>query len=231
MVPVGYVPPPPVKGLSRGLSAAVQVLFWIEAGIAAVTAFACIAAFSSFEMMIKPSSTLAAWERWNEQDELATGFLVIFVLAQIPILVVLIIWTFKSHRAAGLLQPQDRRWGIGWTIGAWFIPIATYVVPFLVIRETEAIASAPRHAGKVIQNWRDYPRPSALGVWWWVLFVVMTIMFVLRRSIVPYGVDDGRVRAFYIVTLILLTLGATSASLGALYIRSISKKLSPDSLA
>ena len=232
MVQAGYYPPPPpAPGLSRGLSIAVQVLFWIDVGIAAVAAIAYAAALSSFVMMRKPSATLAAWQRWVDQDDLAVSFLQVFILAQLPIMVVLIIWTFKSHRAATLLEPGRRRWAIGWSIGSWFIPLATYVLPFFVIRETDAIASAPRVAGKVVPNWREYRRPSVLGAIWWLLFVLMTVLFLIRPSIWPDDVDDGRAHAFYIVTLVLLAVGAASAAFGALYIRSVSRRLSPQAIA
>jgi len=54
----------------------------------------------------------------------------------IPIAVLTMIWMFRMAANVEVLGYQDRRWGRGWGIAAWFVPpCIVYAVPWLMFRE------------------------------------------------------------------------------------------------
>jgi hypothetical protein len=61
------------------------------------------------------------------------------------------------------MRAPGRTWSKGWAIGAWFIPIANFVVPYLVLGEASKVlqASAEGQAAK----WRIRRYPVALMLW------------------------------------------------------------------
>ncbi|MFI5053014.1 MAG: DUF4328 domain-containing protein [Acidimicrobiia bacterium] len=92
----------------------------------------------------------------------AAGWLSLIALA---ILVLVIIYLFRASKNTALWRSDRPTWAAGWTIGAWFIPLANAVLPCLVICEIWK-RSDPGAADPAAR------RGSARVVWWWVVFVV-----------------------------------------------------------
>jgi hypothetical protein len=90
--------------------------------------------------------------------------------ASIGIIVTLMVWMFHAHRAGDRLAPGNRRWSRGWTIGGWLVPFAFLIIPRLVMGEIERLLTAGRAQQRVDASWRRQP-VSALGYWWWGLWV------------------------------------------------------------
>ncbi len=64
-------------------------------------------------------------------------------------------WMHRAFRNLPALGAQRLSWSPGWAAGGWFIPLANFVIPFLVMRELSA------HAGG--QQERPWP---LMPVWW-----------------------------------------------------------------
>jgi hypothetical protein len=84
-------------------------------------------------------------------------------LLSIAIFVLLIVFLYRASKNTELWNDTRRAWTPGWAIGGWFIPIANFVIPFLVARDI----------------WRRTPDATKSGalVVWWVLFVIGAIAF------------------------------------------------------
>ncbi|WP_409474502.1 DUF4328 domain-containing protein [Streptomyces sp. HC307] len=54
------------------------------------------------------------------------------VCAYAPCAVMFIVWFFRMRRSTGLMAPDRFRSGLGWAIGAWFIPIANLWMPYRI---------------------------------------------------------------------------------------------------
>lgn len=136
-------------------------------------------------------------------------------------LVLLIIWTWKAAKASEVLQSGPRTWRAGWAIGSWFIPLASLVIPFLVIGEVDKIAKAPRVDGRADSIWHSTSTSLIGHLWWWghagalVIWQIVSMAFPTQSA--------GRLTS---VSLIDLLMGI-SAVFGALFVRQLSKRLSP----
>lgn len=81
------------------------------------------------------------------------------------------------HRAYGNLEAlgvQSLRYGKGWAIGAWFIPILNLFRPKRIADDIWR-ASDPRRDPADGAGWRDTKVP-ALFAWWWGIFILTGIL-------------------------------------------------------
>lgn len=93
--------------------------------------------------------------------------------------VVFIIWFHHTRKNADLLAPNGHRMGRGWTIGAWFTPIAQLWIPWQLMSDCWR-ASAPLDA----EGRRSQPSQATVVIWWSALVasaVASRIAAVLTR--------------------------------------------------
>lgn len=89
------------------------------------------------------------------------GFIVYFIAAFATLK-----WIYRVNMNAGLLAPS-KQVSAGWSIGWYFVPIASLIMPFKAMRETWQISQSPR-------GWRAVATPGPLRLWWG-LFVMVSI--------------------------------------------------------
>jgi Domain of unknown function (DUF4328) len=100
-----------------------------------------------------------------------------WVLGALVAAAAFVAWLYQARRNAGRMG-GSLKWAPGWAVGGWFIPVASLVIPYLVMRDVRR-ASAPA------------PQPVPVG-WWWTS-VLVTVL--LNQLIWLYDVvtsDDGR---------------------------------------
>jgi hypothetical protein len=96
----------------------------------------------------------------------AQGWLAIIGIA---VLVLVMIYLFRASKNTALWRPDRPTWAAGWTIGAWFIPLANAIIPCMVVCEIWNRSADPPGVG-------NEARPGAARViWCWVVFVVALI--------------------------------------------------------
>ncbi|MBB5872656.1 hypothetical protein F4553_006090 [Allocatelliglobosispora scoriae] len=90
-------------------------------------------------------------------------------------------WLGRARRNVADLPGARPTYSPGWTVGAWFIPLANLILPALVIAD---IASASAVPGR-------FPRRGLLAVvWgWWACFTLHTVG-VYVTALLPVTVDD-----------------------------------------
>lgn len=222
-----------MRSLSNALAIALQVLFGLVAFISLVSAPAAFGAGDAFESYMQTRNGFDERQSWQDAHNLFSLVTSIGSLVAVGLLVVMIVWSWKAHRAANSLYPGVRKWRIGWTIGAWFIPCASILLPKLVLDETEKIASAPRIGG-VAAGWKGTPS-SLIGWAWWCLFVISNF-FVFRGNFITVdsgptaNLSQGDISGFYSRYALGSLIAATSAVCGVFYVRRVSSRLSAASL-
>ncbi|HEY6534161.1 MAG TPA: DUF4328 domain-containing protein [Acidimicrobiales bacterium] len=227
------VMPPVARPLSARLVTWVQGIFWCVAALSVLSVITAMSARGSFESYMQTSSGFDDLRSWQDAEDLFGVVMAGTFLFALVLFVLLIVWTFKSHKAAEYLQPGPRKWSRGWAVGSWFIPFASIVLPKLVIDETERIATAPRHHG-VAQNWKA-TRPSVIGWVWWGLFIVSNSLVSLlrfqREDIADsFNPDRGQITGQYVLAAVGFSFAAAGCVVGALYVRQLSRRLTPAGL-
>jgi hypothetical protein len=80
----------------------------------------------------------------------------------ITALVLLIIWAWRSAHNARALGRTNARLSPGWAIGAWFIPLANFVLVYLVISDLWRSSDPDTERG---DGWRRLPGSPLVRLW------------------------------------------------------------------
>jgi hypothetical protein len=104
------------------------------------------------------------------------GWSSLAVFAMVVTGALILVWTFRTSKAFDARGAANRRWNRGWTIGAWFIPLASFVLPKLVFNELEKISQVPFVRDEIGNEWKEESH-SAVGDLWWLLWVVGLFLF------------------------------------------------------
>ena len=221
-----WAPQLPLRPVPGSLSGWLQGLFWLIAASSVLILLTTINARSAFDDLDSSTGTFGDYQSWNDADGLVGLASVFYAFARLALFVVIIVWAWRCHKAAAGLNPGPRRWAAGWTIGGWFIPFASIVIPEFVLDETERIAMAPRSNGTAM-NWKAV-KVSRIGIGWWWLFILSSFLAVFAgntdTSIGAFADPDG-VRTYYTLLMASSAAAAVSAVLGALYTKEVSVAL------
>ena len=89
-----------------------------------------------------------------------------------------IVWEWRCAKNAQLLAGTTPRFGPGWAIGGWFIPLANLVIPVLVMQDLWRATARGSDAGDSSRT-----RPgSALVGWWWAAVVTGAVLTRVRSG-------------------------------------------------
>ena len=229
--PYGWGAQLPPRPVPTSLAGWLQGLFWAVAATSTLAALAALNARNSFQPFASQRGTYAEYQHWLDTDHLVSVVGFFNLVVRVALFVVLVVWCWRSHKAAAALNPGPRRWGAGWAIGAWFIPFASIVLPKLVIDETERIAMAPRSGGSAVE-WKTV-RVSLIGiVWWWLFIGSGTLGFIAGTIDTNIGGIPQRsnVNTYYLLLTVSGVVAAVSAVCGALFTKDLSRALSPTGL-
>jgi Ca2+/Na+ antiporter len=84
-------------------------------------------------------------------------------LLGLAVFVVLIVYLHRAARNTRIWDATPQRWGPGWAIGGWFVPLANLAIPGLLVGETWR---------RTPEAGNDRARPSNALIWtWWALWV------------------------------------------------------------
>lgn len=232
--PIGASAPLPGPAVSPALAVLVQVAFGFTAAIYAFAFALTLHARSTFEAWWNsPGSDLALLRAAVDADERLASMAPVSVVTNLGLLAIVMVWMWQSHGATDRLRAGDRRWGRGWTIGGWLVPLANLVIPKGVMNEIERIATAPRSGGVLAAGWQQ-GRTSAVGWAWWVLFVSAWIGGRITTRMVDGAaekLDGAAALDAYLMLATTSVLAVVSAVCGAVLVGRISRRLSPAAFA
>jgi Domain of unknown function (DUF4328) len=158
--------------LSRRLGRAVVVCLGVTSSLMFVSAFFGIRVASE----VGAGGALSADITEATSNEVAFGGWSSFALLSFVITAILVMrWTWVASRALDARGAAGRRWRGGWTVGAWFIPIANLVIPKLMFNELERGLQVPASQFPIAEAWRSRTRTQVADVWWatWVAATVV----------------------------------------------------------
>ena len=146
--------------------------------------------------------TLSAVSDIDDADDVVSAMVSILGVISLAIFVVFIVYLWRASKNTELWDTSPRTWTPGWTIAGWFIPIADFVIPALVVSDIWRRTPEPRPSPD------RAPRNSTGIIWlWWVPFLIGYIGS--RLDIDPDTISAARSQDWInIVASILLAVSA-----------------------
>ncbi len=162
-----YAPPARWRSL-RGLTTA---LTWLFAAHIVLTVVLIFGVFNHFRVLgdKETGGFVFDTKAVNDANALPAAMIIVSGIVAIAIFVLLIIWLYRAAKNNDAFGRQNPRLGPGWAIGGWFIPVANFVIPFIIMDDVwrGSDPSIPRGD----PNWR---RSSTLGaIWAWLVTAVI----------------------------------------------------------
>ena len=208
-----YAPPARWRSL-RGLTTA---LTWLFSAHIALTAVLIIGVFNHLRVLgdKEIGGLVLDTDAVNDANSLPAAMILLSGLVGLATFVLLIIWLYRAAKNNEALGRQNPRLGPGWAIGGWFIPIAWWVIPFIILDDVwrGSDPSIPRGD----PNWR---RSSTMGaIWaWLVTAVIFTIPSAIASSTGDVRADEpDKVRRDDILRIIG-AVGAIAAAVLAIFV-------------
>jgi hypothetical protein len=201
----------------KGLSVALLVLFIVNAvahAAAALSLYGRAALVNDY----RHGGDVSLTDLADADDEVTTVLgLGTFVL--VAIFVLLIIWLWRAYSNTRALGATPWRWARGWAVGGWFIPLANFVIPKMLINDVwrGADARAPGNP-----RWRKLPVAAIVTVWW-VLWAGST--FLVRAT--TFDTEVTSPDKLVVLDVVAGTIGllCVAASItGAVAIRKMSRR-------
>ena len=100
-------------------------------------------------------------------------------LAQLAVFVItatfFIRWIFTAYENSARLGPPSLRFGTGWAVGGWFVPILSLWRPKQIVNDAWR-ASEPDAPSRLGDNWCRASVPAFLTVWW-VIFILQDVIW------------------------------------------------------
>lgn len=186
--------PPLTGGPSPGTA-------WVMAGTALLAIVAAIVALAAnviadghyseySDLLDRSRRALAqrAFLRYERASNVAATAAAVALGALLFVFALLVSWSFNLYRFTQKISVQGRMWSQWWALGSWLIPVASIVLPFLVLNEANRVLIATRRGEP--HKWRQAPYSRPLLVWEVALissFLLTIIGFIMNTS----GVGDG----------------------------------------
>jgi hypothetical protein len=216
------------ESVSPALSAWLQVVLVITSVCSLVMGVAALNAASSMNTYLVSKSRRVLADL--ESADNATMFLLgVAFLLSIATFVLLVIFSFRAHKACSFLCAYPMKWARDLTVGSWFIPIANFIITPMIWVESDRIATAPRSNGRAEPEWSNRPINKMVVIWWSLYFVGLLMVYAIPlASNGDLGLGD------YSSAMLIGAVGsvvlAVSCVLAALCVRRIGRALSPSSI-
>jgi hypothetical protein len=124
----------------------------------------------------------------------------------VAVLVLMIVWTWRSAHNARALRRTNARLGPGWAIGGWFIPFANFVLVYIVVSDLWRSSDPESTRGDA---WRSSSGSPAVRAWWSAYVGGFVLSFGSAALAVAGSTDVSTTRS-------LLVIGGVVSALASL---------------
>jgi len=199
--------------VNRGLEIALTALFALATAMALVRAIA----LSTRLVVLDAPEASDFFSRARDADDFVRVTDVILAVIVVAIIPCFIVWCFRAAKNQEALERRPERLGPGWAIGGWFIPLANFVIPVLVIQDLWRGSDARIERGD--PRWRIADRSWLIG-WWWGLFLVSLLTFT-GTPIDQRELDLAEVRGANLLAVVAMLCFAASAVLAVMVVKRL----------
>jgi hypothetical protein len=159
--------------------------------------------------------------RANDADDFVDGAAAFYGLTQLAIVVLFIIWQFRAAKNNEALDRRNPRFGPGWSIGAWFIPLANLVIPLLIMQDLWRGADPETPRGDA--RWRVADGSWLIGVWW-AAWVISLLRYITPKAALNDTASLSDIEASNTVALVGVIATAVAAVLAAFVVWTLSRR-------
>ena len=160
-------------------------------------------------------------ERADDADDFVSGASAVFLLTQLAIAVVFIVWMFRAAKNNEALGRVGARFTPGWSIGSWFIPLANLVIPVLITQDLWRGSTPETRRGD--PSWRS-ASGSALVGWWWAAWVVSSLRFAYSGANFNDSGSLDDIETSNTVALVGVVVLAIAAVLALFVVRALAQR-------
>jgi hypothetical protein len=206
----------------HGLGVALQILLWcsLAAWLLKLAATANQRAIGEDAF----AGDFSALRDIEDADALVAGTGALAVMLMIAVFVLIVIWLWRAAKNLEVLGRANPSLGPGWAIGGWFIPLANFVLPALVINDTWRGADPRVAIGRA--DWKRAPG-SGLFVVWWIAFVAAGLLGIVSGGFSNESGEYETIADFRNGTSFAIAQAAlysVAAVLGALFVRALTRR-------
>jgi hypothetical protein len=138
--------------------------------------------------------------------------------ATLAVTVLLIIWSWRSAHNARALGRGGARLSPGWAIAGWLIPLASFVLPYIVVSDIYRSSGPDAAHG---DGWRARPS-SPLIVGWWIAYAGAQLLAPLAIILAITGTTGRSPTEALLV--VAHAVGVAGALLGIMVVRAITDR-------
>lgn len=218
-VPNGWAPaiaPGPSWRDQRVLERAVSALF-VAAAVAVL--LRAVALGNRLVVLGDPSAD-EFLQRARHADDLVHIADIVTALAVLALAPCFITWMWRAAKNQQALGRTPERLGSGWAVGGWFIPLANFVIPVLVVQDLWRGSDVAIAAGD--PRWRIAARSWLVG-WWWGLTLVAAFAGT-GADAAGTGQTFAELRGTNLLALFAMLATAVGAVLGVLVVRGLDRR-------
>ncbi len=157
-------------------------------------------------------------QRAEDADDYVSAGSAFFGLTQLVIVVLFVIWMFRAAKNNEALGRTGARFGPGWSIWSWFVPIANFVVPVLIMQDLWRGSTVASRRGD--RSWRAVSG-SGLVAAWWAAWVASWIRFLDAGSGLHNGGSLADIETSNMLALVGVVATAVAAILALLVVRAL----------
>ena len=151
------------------LTKILKIMLWISLGVSVLSMLS-----DFMQMNLLSSSYSQAEGEANDARQQVIGilYLVVFVITGITFLK----WIYRANSNCHSFGAEDMKFTPGWSIGWYFMPIATLWKPYQAMKEIWKVSKNPI-------NWSNEYGSPLLG-WWWTFWLLSNFLgqIVFRTS-------------------------------------------------
>jgi len=184
----------------------------IMAGLTALVAALEIGHLNLISGKTTAGMSLSVAQQVDEDSHTLATVYILVLIAHLFCAAFFVAWTWRAYRNVTALGAQRLRFGTGWAIGGWFVPILGLWRPKQIVDDIWRTSEPTAPAALRPHLWRD-TRTSALLAWWWAFFVIANIVDRIASRMPSETIEQHRSAITWDLVADLLTIVAAGLAI------------------
>jgi len=206
---------------SYGLTGTAAAFLWATAVLFALAAVGLVVYWFGWHAFIEGEDTLSDVRTIEDPVAATVG---LAWAATLLTAVLFSIWFFHAYRSAASRGATGRTWGPGWTLGAWFIPVAHLVIPKLVMNEVDRMSN-PRLQAPLERRWRGARRHPVNDLWWTCLVMAVIVQGIATWFLGEFAITRNGYGSGILIAVVAAVLHSAAAALAGALVFVIGRRL------